>query len=151
MPAVLPAAFVAWHYVVQLSRPRWGYGSDLGGRRTPWIVGGMGVVALGAILATDAVLMREGQPGRRHRPGAAGLQPDRRRRGRGGHLGPWRCWPRAWRRSVALQPPAVTWIMMIVGIVVSAGVGGALLQPVLSPAPGDGGLSAWPASPSSSP
>ena len=60
MPAILPAAFVAWHYVVQLSRPRWGHGSDLGRRRTPWIIGGMGVLALGAILATDATLMHDG-------------------------------------------------------------------------------------------
>ena len=40
LPAVLPAALVAWHYAVQLSRPRWGHGSDGGARRTPWIVGG---------------------------------------------------------------------------------------------------------------
>ena len=128
MPAMLPAAFVAWHYVVQLSRPRWGHGSDLGARRTPWIIGGMGVLALGAILATDATLMLKGNPtlgillslvafsliglG----VGAAGtsllallasrVAPERR--------------PGA---------AALTWILMIVGIVVSAGVSGALLQP----------------------
>ena len=32
-PAVLPGALVALHYAVQLSRPRFGYGSDRGGRR----------------------------------------------------------------------------------------------------------------------
>ena len=26
--AAVPAALVAWHYAVQLSRPLWGYGSD---------------------------------------------------------------------------------------------------------------------------
>ena len=36
MPAILPAGLIAWHYAVQLSRPRWGYGSDMGGRRSPW-------------------------------------------------------------------------------------------------------------------
>ena len=128
MPAMLPAAFVAWHYVVQLSRPRWGHGSDQGGRRTPWIIGGVGVLALGAIMATDATLMLKANlvggialalfaysligAGM----GAAGtsvlallaarVAPERR--------------PAA---------AAVTWIMMILGIVVSAGVSGKLLQP----------------------
>lgn len=54
LPAVLPGALVALHYGVQMSRPRWGYGSDVGGKRTPWIVGGMAVLALGGILAAIA-------------------------------------------------------------------------------------------------
>ncbi|MFD0938606.1 PucC family protein, partial [Methylobacterium trifolii] len=41
LPAIVPGALVALHYGVQVLRPRWGYGSDVGGRRTPWIVGGM--------------------------------------------------------------------------------------------------------------
>ena len=36
LPAMLPGALVGWHHAVQLSRPRWGYGADLGGSRTPW-------------------------------------------------------------------------------------------------------------------
>ena len=28
--AAIPAGLVAWHYAVQLSRPIWGYGSDIG-------------------------------------------------------------------------------------------------------------------------
>jgi BCD family chlorophyll transporter-like MFS transporter len=51
MPAMLPGALVALHYTIQLVRPRLGYGSDVGGRRTPWIVGGMAVLALGGVLA----------------------------------------------------------------------------------------------------
>ena len=47
LPAMLPGALVALHYAVQVMRPRWGHGSDLGRRRTPWIVGGMAVLALG--------------------------------------------------------------------------------------------------------
>ncbi len=31
-PAMLPAALVGWHYAVQLTRPRWGHGSDRGAR-----------------------------------------------------------------------------------------------------------------------
>src|SRR6185437_15300442 len=54
MPAILPGALVAIHYVLQVFRPAWGYGSDLGARRTPWIVGGMAVLATGGLLASAA-------------------------------------------------------------------------------------------------
>jgi BCD family chlorophyll transporter-like MFS transporter len=131
LPAMLPAALVAWHYGVQMSRPHWGHGSDLGRRRTPWIIGGIGVLALGGILATDAALM---MPSARLLGltlgvvafamigigvGAAGtsllallatkVAPDRR--------------PAA---------AATTWIMMIAGIVVTAGISGAWLDPFSS-------------------
>ena len=49
LPAMLPGALVALHYAIQLLRPRFGYGSDVGGRRTPWIIGGMAVLALGGV------------------------------------------------------------------------------------------------------
>ncbi len=49
LPAVLPGFLVGLHYAVQVTRPRMGFGSDTGGRRTPWIVGGMAVLALGGI------------------------------------------------------------------------------------------------------
>ncbi|MEM9330361.1 MAG: BCD family MFS transporter [Pseudomonadota bacterium] len=54
LPAVLPGALVGFHYAVQMTRPRWGYGSDVGGRRTPWIIGGMAVLAVGGFLAALA-------------------------------------------------------------------------------------------------
>lgn len=57
LPAVLPGALVALHYAVQMSRPRWGYGSDVGGRRTPWIIGGMAVLAIGGFLAAVATAL----------------------------------------------------------------------------------------------
>lgn len=49
LPAMLPGILVALHYFVQVLRPRLGYGSDVGGRRTPWIIGGMAVLGLGAL------------------------------------------------------------------------------------------------------
>ena len=55
LPAMVPGLLVAAHYAVQILRPRWGYGSDAGGRRTPWIIGGMALLSLGgagAALAT---------------------------------------------------------------------------------------------------
>jgi BCD family chlorophyll transporter-like MFS transporter len=55
LPAILPGVLVALHYFVQVVRPRFGYDSDLGGRRTPWIIGGIATLAaggVGAVLAT---------------------------------------------------------------------------------------------------
>jgi len=54
LPAFLPGVLVALHYLVQVVRPRLGHGSDVGGRRTPWIVGGMATLALGGIGAAVA-------------------------------------------------------------------------------------------------
>ncbi|MFM7403410.1 MAG: PucC family protein, partial [Erythrobacter sp.] len=57
LAAAIPAGLVAWHYGVQLGRPLWGHGSDKGGARVPWIIGGLVVLAAGALLATQATLM----------------------------------------------------------------------------------------------
>jgi len=57
LPAMIPGALVALHYFVQILRPRLGYSSDIGGRRTPWIIGGMGVLGLGAVMASLATAM----------------------------------------------------------------------------------------------
>ncbi len=59
LPATLPGALVGWHYAVQMSRPRWGHGSDASGSRTPWILGGMAVLAAGAVLAALATAWLE--------------------------------------------------------------------------------------------
>ena len=57
LPAMLPGALVGFHYAIQISRPRWGYGSDIGGRRTPWIIGGMAVLGIGGALAALATAL----------------------------------------------------------------------------------------------
>jgi MFS transporter, BCD family, chlorophyll transporter len=54
LPALLPGLLVALHYAVQISRPRMGFGSDVGARRTPWIVGGLVVLASGGFLGAVA-------------------------------------------------------------------------------------------------
>ncbi|HEV7438754.1 MAG TPA: BCD family MFS transporter [Methylobacterium sp.] len=59
LPAVVPGGLVALHYAVQVLRLRWGYGSDVGGRRTPWIVGGMAALALGGFGAAAATALAE--------------------------------------------------------------------------------------------
>jgi BCD family chlorophyll transporter-like MFS transporter len=57
LPALLPGALVGLHYGIQLSRPRWGFRSDVGGNRTRWIIGGMMTLALGGVGATYAVTL----------------------------------------------------------------------------------------------
>ncbi len=122
MPAAVPAGLVAWHYAVQLSRPAWGHGSDAGRRRTPWIIGGMAVLAAGAMVAVYATvigslalaviaftLIGGGV-------GAAGTSL----------LAVLASQTRADQRAAAA---AITWIMMIVGIVVTAGAAGQMLKP----------------------
>ncbi|MEM9209290.1 MAG: BCD family MFS transporter [Pseudomonadota bacterium] len=128
LPAILPGVLVALHYFVQISRPRFGHGSDLGGRRTPWIIGGMAVLGAGGVLAATATsLMATSQflgtllaviaflligMG----VGASGtcllvllaakVHPDRR-----------------------AAAATITWIMMIAGFAITAGVVGSILDP----------------------
>lgn len=128
LAAAIPAGLVAWHYAVQLSRPAWGHGSDRGRRRTPWILFGMVTLAAGAMLAVNALdllaarslggillavlaftLIGAGV-------GAAGTSLLALLATRVAPV----------RRAAAA---AITWIMMIVGIVVTAGVTGALVDP----------------------
>lgn len=57
LPAVLPSALVGLHYGIQMTRPKWGFISDKGGNRTQWIIGGMAVLALGGLMAAYAVTL----------------------------------------------------------------------------------------------
>jgi len=128
LPAMLPAALVAWHYAIQLSRPRWGYGSDMGHRRSPWIIGGMGVLALGGVLATDATLLMASSPVLGILLGILAFTMI----GAGvGASGTSLLALLATRTAPERRPAAAatTWIMMIVGIVVTAGIAGGLLDP----------------------
>ena len=128
LPAVLPAALVAWHYAVQLSRPRWGHGSDGGARRTPWIIGGMGVLALGGVLAANATAIMSASPVvgillafLAFTMIGAGV----------GASGTSLLAFLATRVTPTRRPAAaaITWIMMVMGIAVTAGVAGAMLDP----------------------
>lgn len=132
LAAGIPAGLVAWHYAVQLSRPLWGHGSDLGRRRTPWVIGGMAVLGAGAMLAVQATTMLDdarslgivlavaaftligagvGAAGTSMLAIlATGVAPEKR-----------------------AAAAATTWIMMVFGIVLSAGTAGALLDPFSEP------------------
>jgi MFS transporter, BCD family, chlorophyll transporter len=59
LAATVPGLLVGLHYAMQLLRPRMGHGSDVGGRRTPWIIGGTAVLALGGTGAAVSVAVVE--------------------------------------------------------------------------------------------
>ncbi len=59
LAATVPGLLVGLHYAVQVMRPRMGHGSDVGGRRTPWIIGGTAVLALGGTGAAVSVAVIE--------------------------------------------------------------------------------------------
>ncbi|HYN77329.1 MAG TPA: BCD family MFS transporter [Lamprocystis sp. (in: g-proteobacteria)] len=128
LPAMLPGALVALHYAVQILRPRLGYGSDLGGRRAPWIIGGMAVLALGGVLAAlaTALMVSDRLSGTALAVIAFTLV--------GGGVGA--CGTNllvllAKRVDERRRAAAATtvWLMMIVGFVVTAGVAGHFLDP----------------------
>ncbi len=132
LPAALPAGLVAWHYAVQLSRPLWGHGSDRGRRRTPWILVGMATLALGAMTAIAAL----GLLAARSPWGLALAVLAFTMIGAGvGAAGTSLLALLATRVPPARRAAAasITWIMMISGIVVTAGVAGALIDPFSLP------------------
>jgi MFS transporter, BCD family, chlorophyll transporter len=59
LAAVVPGLLVGLYYAIQASRPYWGYRSDAGRRRTPWIVGGMAVLAAGGLVATLGTVLAD--------------------------------------------------------------------------------------------
>jgi BCD family chlorophyll transporter-like MFS transporter len=128
LPAMLPGILVALHHAVQMSRPRFGYGSDLGGRRTPWIIGGMVVLAAGGVLASIATaLMSESTFTGTVTAVIAFVMI-----GLGaGAAGTSLLVLLAKRVAVHRRPAAaaVVWIMMIAGFAVTAGIAGHFLDP----------------------
>ena len=128
LPATLPGALIALHYAMQVLRPRLGHGSDVGGRRTPWIIGGMGVLASGGLLAAVATgLMRNHLVAGIVLAVVAfvliGLGV--------GAAGTALLVLIAKRTAPRRRPAAATiaWVMMIMGFIVTAGVAGKLLDP----------------------
>lgn len=128
LPAMLPGALVALHHAIQMSRPRFGYGSDVGGRRTPWIIGGMMVLALGGVTAalgtalmgvdafwgTATALLGFVLIGLGVGAGGTSLLVFLAKRVDEG------------RRAAAAT---IVWVMMIVGFAVTAGIAGHFLDP----------------------
>ncbi|MCZ8374793.1 MAG: BCD family MFS transporter [Beijerinckiaceae bacterium] len=128
LPAMLPGALVALHYAVQVLRPRWGHGADIGGRLTPWIIGGMAMLALGGFGAALAVALMATMP-------LAGLLLSVLAfLGIGigvGASGTSLLVLLSRRVADARRPAAATivWVMMIMGFIVTAGTAGHFLDP----------------------
>ena len=128
LPATLPGLLVALHYAVQIMRPRLGHGSDQGGRRTPWIIGGMAVLGLGGVLAAIATAWM----GTALVPGIALAVVAFLMVGLGvGAAGTSLLVLLASRVTSARKPAAASlvWIMMIAGFVLTTAFAGQLLDP----------------------
>ncbi|NBD96475.1 MAG: MFS transporter [Gammaproteobacteria bacterium] len=128
LPAVLPGLLVGLHYAVQILRPRFGYGSDVSGRRTPWIIGGMFVLALGGFVAAVATAWM----GSRSIAGIGLAFVAFVMIGVGvGAAGTSLLALLAQQVDPGRRAAAATmvWLMMIVGFVVTAGVAGHFLDP----------------------
>lgn len=129
LPATIPGVLVALHFGVQLIlRPKLGHASDRSGRRTPWIVGGLTVCALGGIgvaasipvmanhpvlgvvLASIASIVLGAGVSAAGTPLLALMSELARPEQRAGAA-------------------AITWILMIVGIIITAAISGVLLDP----------------------
>ncbi len=129
LPATVPGILVALHFGVQLLlRPRLGFDSDRSGRRTPWILGGLAVCAvggvgvaasipimaertvLGIVLASIASIVLGAGVSAAGTPLLALMSERSRPEQRAGAA-------------------AITWILMIVGIIITAATSGALLDP----------------------
>ena len=128
MPALLPGFLVAWHYAVQIVRPRMGYGADKGRRITPWMMGGMIVLACGGVMAAIATVWMDTAP-------TAGIALSVLSFSLIG-LGVSACGT-SLLALMAKQVPdnrraqaaTLVWLMMIMGFAVTAGVVGKLIDP----------------------
>ncbi|MEM6487317.1 MAG: BCD family MFS transporter [Pseudomonadota bacterium] len=128
LPAMVPGVLIALHYAVQLSRPRWGWQADRGGRRTPWILGGVALLAGGGFGAAAATVLTASMPAL----GLASAVLAFVAIGLGvGMAGTNLLALIACRTAPARRPGAATlaWLMMIAGIAVTAGVAGSQLDP----------------------
>lgn len=128
LPALLPGFLVAWHYGVQMVRPRMGFGADQGRRNTPWMLGGMALLGAGGVLAALATVWM----GSERLYGALLAFVAFALIG----LGVSACGTSllalmAKRVPEARRAPAATtvWMMMILGFAVTAGVVGKLIDP----------------------
>ena len=63
LPALVPGALIAINHSVQILRPAFGHGGDVGGKRTPWIVAGMATLSAGGFVAACGVALGATYPG----------------------------------------------------------------------------------------
>lgn len=129
LPASVPGVLVALHFGVQLVlRPMMGHDSDRTGRRTPWIIGGLIVCAVaGTAVAASVPIMRT-----RPALGITLAAVASMVLGAGVSAAGTPLLALMSERSRPTQragAAAITWILMIVGIIITAATSGALLDP----------------------
>jgi BCD family chlorophyll transporter-like MFS transporter len=125
--AAVPAGLVAWHYAVQMGRPLFGHQSDRSARRSPWIVFGMGILIFGTLLAVDATIFMSGGGVMPYMLAIAGFTLI----GVGVGMSGTALLALLASRVAAERKPAaaaISWTMMVAGIVVSAAVTGLYLE-----------------------
>lgn len=128
LPAILPGLLVGLHYGIQITRPHWGFRSDARGGRTPFIVGGMAALAAGGVAAAWGVTLIPGDF-------AGGLAVSVLAYAliglgvgaSGTSLLALLAGATAPRHRAAAA--MTTWLMMILGIALTAGLVGALIDP----------------------
>ncbi|MFK7765036.1 MAG: BCD family MFS transporter [Roseobacter sp.] len=128
MPAILPGLLVSLYYGTQFLRPRFGHSADQGGRRTPWILGGVALLAAGALGASLSVGLMENVAWM----GIAAAVPSFLLIGLGiGAAGTNLLALLSTRVSAERQAPAgsLVWIMMIFGLAATGITAGLLLDP----------------------
>lgn len=128
LAAVVPGALVGLHYGVQMSRPLFGHGSDVGADRTRWIIGGLALLALAGTGAAATTFLFEES----FSAGIAAAMLCFALIGLGvGACGTSLLALLASRTAPARRPAAATivWMMMIAGIVVTAISSSAFLDP----------------------
>ena len=128
LPAIIPGALVALHHALQLLRPRMGHGSDVGGRGTPWIIGGMAVLAIGGVLSAMATALM----GTNFAGGIALAVLAFALIGAGVSASGTSLLVLVAKRVAPNRKPAaaaIIWILMISGFVVTATVAGKFLDP----------------------
>lgn len=128
LPAILPGLLVGLHYALQVLRPRWGFGADKGQRATPWIIGGMALLAAGGFVAALATALMAGALAAGIALAAVGFVLI----GIGaGAAGTSLLVLLAKRVAPERRAPAATlvWLMMIAGFAGTAGIAGHFLDP----------------------
>ncbi len=129
LPATVPGALVALHFAVQLYlRPRLGHGSDAASARTPWIIGGMATLAAGGVGVALAVALMSTSPWLGVALAAVAFVVLGAGVSAAGtpllaliseHARP----------SQRAGAAAITWILMIIGFIITTATTGSLLEP----------------------
>ncbi|MCU0701801.1 MAG: BCD family MFS transporter [Myxococcaceae bacterium] len=128
LAAMIPGALVTLHHAMQMLRPRMGYGSDVGQRRTPWIIGGMATLALGGVTAAAGTALMKANLSLGLAVGAVGFALIG-----GGVSASGTSLLVLMAKRVHSQRRAaaatIVWMMMIMGFAITAGSAGKLLDP----------------------